>query len=132
MKKLLFRLGVLSLVAFVGTGLYLRWNVAGLSPDDLLRRMMFRANHIYILLCALTLLALSFGVRPSAHAGRRRGQRLATLLCGLTALGLIAAFFLDPATGSLQRDLTRFSLIGFLSGAATHLAVLHFEGAGRS
>ncbi len=127
MKKILFRLGVMGLVAFVGTGLYLRWNLAGLSADDLLRRMMFRANHIYILLSALALPALRFGLRPSVHGRRRQVQWGATLLYGLTVVGLIAAFFLDPPTGSLQRDLTRFALIGFLIGMAAQLSILQLE-----
>lgn len=135
-------LGVLSLLAFLGTGVYLSqqgsalYRVEGLSSAETQRvpavapagkghlkehlhqgkRMMYRATHIYLLFASLLNLlagALKPGVQSSWGS---KLEGVARVLLMLSPVGLLAAFFVESRVYAIQRPITFWCIVGSLSG----------------
>jgi hypothetical protein len=113
-KQLHFIIGLATAVHFAITGAMMRTDFFRIDPSDTLVRMMLRSNHIYILFSALLNLVVYLVYRFS----RRQSAVLAfsSALIMLSAIGLSIAFYLDPLTHSLQRDLTRYSIYSSFAG----------------
>ena len=124
-KQIYFFTGAASLIHFVITGILLRINFFSVDHSDVSGRMMFRANHIYILLCGLQNLLLHFTISP---AQKQNGFIfLSFTLTVVATLGLNISFYFDPISHLLQRNLTKLSIIGLFSGIVLHLLCLQFS-----
>ncbi len=122
LNRLHFYFGLISVLSFVFTGVYMRYNLMGIQEDDLLRRMMFRSNHIYILFASFLHLVMSF--IPFSNLWRfQKVQVLASSLFVFATLGLHISFYINPITGSMQRDLTRYSVITTIIALVLSLCV---------
>src|SRR5208283_4875349 len=84
--------GLVTLLIFPLTGQYMR-HVAAVPHLDDVPRLLFRSRHLFLLLAAVTHLALS-----NSHPSHR-AQRAASVLILVTPFFLIVAFFIDPARG---------------------------------
>ena len=122
LKKLHFYFGLVIFAGFVFTGLYMKFNMAKVSHEDIPVRMMFRANHIYILLAALLHLVISF---VNIHSVKKYVGLTGSIISIIATLVLFGAFFIDPVTNSLQRDITRVSVAALFTG--TLLLLLNFK-----
>lgn len=122
LKKFHFYFGLTVFAGFVFTGLYMRFNIAEVPQENIPVRMMFRANHIYILLAALIHLLISFIDTGNARKSLKVYGSAISIAATLT---LFIAFFIDPITNSLQRDITRASIAGLFIG--TVLLLLNFK-----
>ena len=122
LKKLHFYFGLSIFAGFVFTGLYMRLNMADVPRENIPVRMMFRANHIYILLASLIHLLISF---VNTNTTRRSLELAGSIISIAATITLFAAFFIDPITNSLQRDMTRASVAGLFAG--TILLLLNFK-----
>lgn len=108
--------GLLTLVIFPLTGAYMR-HVARVPTLDAVPRLVFRSRHLFLLVAAVTNLALS-GSRPQS-----RVQQIAGLLVLLRPFVLMAAFFVDPGRGLRSSSLFQFSMYGlFLAGILLAIA----------
>lgn len=58
-------IGLLIVFHFIRTGVEMRLNLFSIDNNDTLTRMMFRANHIYILFTGLTNLLVSYALKMS-------------------------------------------------------------------
>ncbi len=125
LKKFHFYFGLAVILHFIITGLLMRRVFWGVEHDDLLGRMMFRANHIYILFSGLLNLLLSYTLNDRANDSKLK--YMASFILVLATLGLSLGFYTDPITHTLQRNITRFSVIGCLAGTAVHLLLLQFR-----
>ena len=122
LKKLHFYFGLAVFAGFVFTGIYMRYNMAGVPHENISIRMMFRANHIYILLASLIHLLISFiNIKPAKKFLALTGS----IISIAATVTLFLAFFIDPITNNLQRDITRTSLAGLFAG--TILLLLNFK-----
>jgi len=108
--------GLLTLVIFPVTGAYMR-HVAQVPTLDAVPRLVFRSRHLFLLVAAVTNLALS-GSRPQNLA-----QQVAGLLVLLAPFVLMAAFFVDPGRGLRSSPLFHFSMYGlFVAGILLAIA----------
>ena len=122
LKKFHFYFGLAVFAGFVFTGLYMRLNLAHVPEENVPMRMMFRANHIYILLASLLHLVISF---VNTNTTKKSIELTGSIISIIATITLFAAFFIDPITNSLQRDLTRSSVAGLFIG--TLLLLLNFK-----
>jgi hypothetical protein len=126
LKRLHFFFGLFIVTHFVITGLLMRWNFFSIGSEDTTVRMMFRANHIYILFSGLVHLLISHSLRNNANAF----HLIASGVLVLATIGISASFYIDPikhidlSPGLIQRKLTGYSVIGCLVGTALHLLLL--------
>lgn len=84
-------------------------------------RFVMRANHIYILLSALTNLALAPHVSTSWRAWRRWLQFIASGLLMLTPPLFIATFFTEAQDPTVVRPVTTLTALLPLAGVGLHL-----------
>ena len=121
MKRAHQIVGLATLAVFLGTGVYMRTHFPGIYRSDAGIRMMFRANHVYILLTALLNLGLGSYVVLYAQRWRRALQWAGSGLVLIATPVLIAAFFYEPVRGSWQRPMTLHSVVLLLVGTLLHL-----------
>ena len=122
MKKLHLIAGVLTLIAFILTGQYLRRaypNMAGI--DDGLR-MLLRSRHLYIMLAGAVNAALGLYLTRQARGWRLIVQRLGSALLLVAPVLLIVAFFTEAARGQMNAPLAPFGLYAVFGGIVLHLA----------
>jgi len=130
LKKIHFYFGITVVVHFVITGLLMRWNTFSLEPQDITTRMMFRANHVYILFSGLINLLISFCYNKEDHTNLFHS--IASGLMIFSTIALNAGFYIDPVkninlkTDMLQRAFTGYSVIGCVTGTVLHLMLLRF------
>jgi hypothetical protein len=129
LKRIHFYFGLIVVTHFVITGLLMRWNFFSIGSEDTTVRMMFRANHIYILFSGLVHLLISHSLRNNANAF----HLVASGVLVLATIGISASFYIDPikhidlSPGLIQRKLTGYSVIGCLVGTALHLLLLQLH-----
>jgi hypothetical protein len=122
LRKFHFYFGLTLFAGFIFTGLYMRFNFANVPHENIPVRMMFRANHIYILLASLIHLLISF---VNTTATKKFLELTGSIISIVATVTLFIAFFIDPITNSLQRDITRLSVVGLFAG--TILLLLNFK-----
>jgi hypothetical protein len=130
LKRTTLYFGLLVIAHFVITGLLLKGNFFLVEPQDILVRMMLRANHIYILFSGLVLLLVSYSIKSGSVVNYIHLVSSSILI--MAAIGINVSFYIDPinhfgmTTQLIQRKLTGFSIIGFLIGTGLHLLLLKF------
>lgn len=130
LKRIHFYLGLVIIAHFFITGLLMRQNIFLLEPGDTTVRMMFRANHIYILFSGLINLLISHSYKLENTVNIFHFVVSSTLL--LTTIGISGSFYIDPikhfdmTTHLMQRKFTSYSVIGCFLGTGFHLLLLQF------
>ena len=131
LRRIHFYFGLIVVTHFVITGLLMRWNFFSIGPEDTIVRMMFRANHIYILFSGLLHLLISHSLRQENNANAF--HLIASGILVLATIGISASFYIDPikhldlSPGLIQRKLTGYSIIACLVGTGLHLLLLQFN-----
>lgn len=120
MKKLHFIIGLIGLVAFLGTGLYMHFGFDHLRGMTDAQRLLFRSTHIYLLLTAMVNLALGMSLKQAAGSGRWL-QRVGSLIVLSTPLFAAIGFFTEPWLTELERPWSRACAYGCLAGMMLHL-----------
>lgn len=114
-------IGVLTIAAFLITGLYMSTGFPELYHGREATRFMYRANHIYIPLAGLLNLLLSAYLSPSSQPWKAKLQGAGSF-CLLGAVPvLILAFFSEPPRGSPTRLVTLIGIVALLLGTLCHL-----------
>jgi uncharacterized protein involved in cysteine biosynthesis len=104
--------GVTGILAFLGTGLFMRIAKHGLEGLDPLPRMMFRSAHIYLLLASLINLAL--GLSPSHR--QTKLQNIASILILIAPALMLTAFFVEPGLESFERPFAGPGIYALFAG----------------
>lgn len=104
--KLHYWVGVLGIVAFLATGLYMHFGLDGLKETADLQRMSYRTCHIYILMMAL--LNLMVGIYGQAIYARATGwpRRIKFVSSGLFLIVLpmsLYSFFTEAVLAQIER-----------------------------
>ena len=110
--------GIVTVIVFLLTGLYMRWRFPGLYQADETIRYLFRANHIYLLLAGLLNLGLGLYLTEQAERWRRMLQRAGSVLLVAAPVVLLAAFFYEPPQAMPERPVTRVG--GLSKGEKAH------------
>ncbi|GJQ21599.1 MAG: hypothetical protein HBSIN02_19540 [Bacteroidia bacterium] len=123
MKRAHISTGILTLLAFLGTGMYMRVNFPELYGDREAIRFLFRANHVYILFSALlNIMAGMIQHSPQQSGVLQKGDVPGSIAVLLSAPVFIAAFFLEPPEASPMRPVT--TAAAFLALVGVVLLVL--------
>lgn len=119
--------GIATVVAFLGTGLYMRENFPEVYELNEIIRYQFRANHIYLLLSGLLNVALGLYLALADDPKLRFLQRSGSTLPVAAPVLFLLAFFLEPPNASPQRPLTFVAVLISLIGVVLHLvgAMMH-------
>lgn len=115
-KQPLLYLGILLILGFLLSGQYLKHVARPELGDDFLRRMMIRANHLYLLFIGLLVLTASQVNSKTAPAWIRYTVASGKVCLCLSAMVLVLAFITDHAGGFEHRSTTRFGCILALAG----------------
>jgi hypothetical protein len=100
-------IGILTVIVFLGTGLYMRTGFPELYGDREAVRFLFRANHVYILFSGLLNIMAGLLSVPLRHSAALRGAAgLGSIALLLSAPLFITAFFVEPVQASPMRPLT--------------------------
>jgi hypothetical protein len=121
-RRVHFIVGVLAIIAFLGTGVYMRENFPNLYQTNESIRSLFRANHIYILFSSLLNLVLGLYLSPNGVRWRRTLRRLGSLFLLLAPFLLLWAFINEPPQASPMRPLTFLGVGLAFTGTALHFA----------
>jgi hypothetical protein len=120
MRRIHKVVGIIGVLAFLATGLFMRRYPGGLASLDGGIRMMFRSRHIYLLLASLLNLGLGTYSGPSATTWRRYGQILGSSPILAAPPLLLVAFFREPSRPELGGPFTTSAVIGLFAGTICH------------
>jgi hypothetical protein len=98
--------GLAGLLAFLGTGAYLRAHFGELYAAEDQLRFMYRANHVYLLFGSLLNLALGLFLTPAEPGWRMQLSRLGSLLLVSSPALLLYAFWFEVPTATIERTCT--------------------------
>jgi hypothetical protein len=121
MKRLHLVVGVLTLIAFILTGQYLRRVYPDMSAVGDGIRMMLRSRHLYIMLAGAVNTALGLYLTVHAPGWRLGAQRLGSALLLVAPVLLIVAFFTEPPRGLFETRFSHFGLYAVFGGIVLHL-----------
>ena len=113
--------GIAMLLAFLGTGLYMDRMYDHLRGMSDARRMLFRSDHIYLLLAAVLNLALGIYATPRLRVVSRMLQTIGSIAIIAAPFLFLAAFFTEPWMANLARPWTRPAIYAVFSGGLAHL-----------
>ena len=122
MRKVHLLVGALGIIAFLGTGIYMRATFPAIYGANEALRYMFRANHVYILLASLVNLAIGI-YSPSVLRGgwARTFGMMGNVLVALAPLVLVYAFFAEAPKASPDRLFTALGVLMILVGVLAQL-----------
>jgi hypothetical protein len=112
--------GLAGVVAFIGTGVYMRAGFPDLYAANEVLRYLYRSNHVYVLLASLVNVALGVHLTPVAPGWRATVSRVGSLLALVSPAVLCLAFFVEAPVASPQRVLTLVGVIAVAAGIALH------------
>ena len=121
MRRLHLWVGVATLVAFVGTGAYMRLGLGGLHDMEPGPRLLYRSRHIYLLAAALLHLALGTYLVHAEAGWRGRLQLIGSALLLAAPVLLLSAFVLDPPAMQLNGAAGHFGLYALAGGTLAHV-----------
>ena len=100
MRRYHLSLGLLTIVAFLITGQFMRHHQPPLETFGDSTRLMFRSRHIYILASGLVNLMLGLYMQRRPEGWRRIVQGMGSVLLVISALLLVLAFLVEPQEAS--------------------------------
>jgi hypothetical protein len=120
MKRLHLVVGVLSLIAFVLTGQYMRHVYPEIEGMEDGMRLLLRSRHLYIMLTGA--LNAGLGIYLTQRTGWRRvAQWIGSGLIMIAPVILLVAFFVEPSRGIRAANIAVNGLVGTFAGIVLHL-----------
>jgi hypothetical protein len=130
LKKLYLVLGGLMLLIFLLTGMYMDQNLNHLSDMESVKRILYRAGHIYILFIALIYLSIGCYFKYADIFINQMIQYLSFVILFTSACLAIISFFIELAPGEIERTLSRFSIYFALTGTLLNIVPLLIKNEG--
>ena len=121
MPRVHLTVGILTVVAFLGSGPYMRIRVPAMAVLEDGLRMMYRSRHIYLLGSGLVNLMLGLYVHTWAAGWRKRTQTAGSVLLLAAPFLLLLAFINEPGRG-VRADLweSSFGMFALFGGTLLH------------
>jgi hypothetical protein len=119
--------GIFFLVLFLLSGLYMKFNFPAAYADNDLIRMMYRANHIYLLMAALINLLFGHLTFVQSDSRARLIQTVASVLLIIAPFLLLLAFLYEPQRAAFNRYFTFFGILCLLSAVLLYIGVNWYE-----
>lgn len=116
LKKLHTIVGVITVLIFLATGVYMSVNFPDIYSSNEIIRYQFRTNHIYILMIGLVNLVAGLYVRPDYKNFRAIVSYLSSFILCTATLLLIIAFFTEPVQGLPIRPFSFYGIILSITG----------------
>ena len=113
--------GVVTVIAFLGTGMYMRRYLPEPSLATHLLRMLYRSSHVYLLLSGLISIALGSYFVPSQSRSVRALQGAGSFLVLLAPALILVAFFYEAPEQRQDRPLIVAAMVSLLAGTLLHL-----------
>ena len=113
--------GVLGVLVFLVTGLYMQSNFPALYAGNETLRYMYRANHVYLLLASLVNIALGVYLVAPGTGWKARLSRVGSGLVLLAPLVLCYAFFVEVPKASPERIFTALGVVLVALGVVAQL-----------
>jgi hypothetical protein len=121
LKRAHLTVGWITLAIFAASGWYLRVQAPSVYLGDEVSHMMFRANHIYILMAGIANVAIGRYVVPMKNSSGRWMQSFGMGLMMAASAVLIYAFTLEPLLGSMERPRTELGVFLLAGGTLLHV-----------
>lgn len=102
----------------------MRLDLFSVNSNDTLTRMMFRANHIYILFSGLINLLVNYTLREDYRINKL--QIITSTFLVVATIALSISFYMEPTTHTFTRAITSNSIKGCFLGTLMHLSLLQF------
>src|SRR5262245_28568337 len=122
-KALHLTVGILGLMAFVMTGQYMAILLKGMVGMAETPRLLYRTSHLYLMWASLLNLIVGLYFTAAASNAARVVQAISSALLLASPLLMLAGFFIESPTGSLDRMMTGWGNYFALGGAILHFAV---------
>ncbi|RRJ83649.1 hypothetical protein [Aestuariirhabdus litorea] len=120
-QKVHLWVGAMGVLLFLVSGAYMNSNFPDLYGGNMMVRMMYRANHVYLLLGSLVNLGLAMVTLAPLLGAWRWVRGGASLLLVVGNLLLLFAFWWEPAAQRIDRPLTFWGLILLMAGTGALL-----------
>lgn len=121
MRSVHFLVGVLGVLVFLGTGVYMRSGFPELYAGNEALRFMYRASHVYLLFASLVNIVLGVYLVTPRRGWRAVLSRIGSALTVLSPILLCYAFFAEVPTASPERTLTALGVIFSALGVVAQL-----------
>lgn len=112
--------GILVVVLFLLSGLYLYRTFPTAYALDESIRYLYRANHVYLLFAGLLNLLLGTYLTASPTPWRALTQKLGSTLALIGPAILLGAFIFEPPQALPERPLTLVGVVCMLAGTGFH------------
>jgi hypothetical protein len=110
------------LAIFLGSGVYLYMTIGADQEASRVAHMLYRANHIYLLMAALIHLLAGANMKRTSNRRRRKMYWANSVILSIGSVLLIVAFIHEPAQITLDRPLTFMGILFlFIGGVSTAL-----------
>jgi len=121
LKHIHFAAGVIGIVVFVVTGQYMAILLRGLAdmPDG--PRLLYRTSHLYLMWASLVNLVVGFYFVTAVDSGARVAQSIASAALLAAPPLMLAGFFIESPTGSLDRLFCDWGNYLALAGTILHV-----------
>jgi len=113
--------GVVGVLVFLATGLYMRSNFPALYAANETLRYMYRANHVYLLLASVVNLALGVYLVAPGTGWKAGLSRVGSGLVLLAPFVLCYAFFVEVPKASPERIFTALGVVLVALGVVLQL-----------
>ena len=121
LRKLHFAVGLVGIVAFLVTGLYMNAGFPELYGTNEVLRYLYRSNHVYILLASLINVALGVHLTPVPPGWRTTVLLVGSFLALAAPIVLCFAFFLEAPLATAERVWTLAGVAALAAGIALHV-----------
>jgi len=112
--------GVLTVLAFLATGLYMRWREPPVAELDPHLRMLFRSRHIYLLLSGLMNLAIGSYATPLRRHWANDVALAGSVMLAASPILLFGAFALESELFGTPTGISQLGLYALYGGTLLH------------
>jgi hypothetical protein len=113
--------GTLTILAFLATGILLKFRPPDIFESHEVAHHLFRTNHVYILLSGLLNLAIGLDWAARRRPRARALQLVGSILLVAGPLLLVIAFIVEPARPSVHRPITAAGVMTLFLGTMSHV-----------
>lgn len=113
--------GLIFLIIFLATGQYMGASFPDLYDGNEVVRVLYRANHIYILMAAMLNVTLGIYLIQHHKQDRKIIQWLASILILISPILFLSGFFYESHSVDLDRPFTFWGAVFILSGVLLNI-----------